>query len=184
MLEVGCIAPGILASGPISFCQGDSVTLTAFGSNSNFFQWNQNGIAIPGANSQNLTVKSPGKYSVSVTDTLCALQFTSNSVRVRVPCITPIDNQSKIAGPNEEEIYLHYNAGNQQIELYASEIPNDFYRIIIADATGRILLNENSSITGNTISRQINCFNFAKGLYVMNVIYGDNKVSLKFVKEE
>ncbi|MBL0072023.1 MAG: hypothetical protein IPP34_09520 [Bacteroidetes bacterium] len=28
-VEVGCIAPGITASGPLSFCQGDSVTLTA-----------------------------------------------------------------------------------------------------------------------------------------------------------
>jgi uncharacterized repeat protein (TIGR03803 family) len=36
--EVGCVAPGILASGPVSFCQGDSVILSAFGSNSNSFQ--------------------------------------------------------------------------------------------------------------------------------------------------
>ncbi|MBK6640685.1 MAG: T9SS type A sorting domain-containing protein [Bacteroidetes bacterium] len=182
--EVGCIAPGILASGPVSFCQGDSVILSAFGSNSNSFQWHRNGNPIAGANSQNFTVKLPGKYSVSVTDTTCSLLFTSNPVRVRIPCIPPFDNQDKLSSTSTDaDIFLNYDSQQQQFEIMATDLTSETYNLLIADATGRILLNEQSGISNNSISRNIDCSAFAKGLYIVKVIAGDKILSRKFVKE-
>lgn len=182
--EVGCIAPGILASGPVSFCQGDSVILSAFGSNSNSFQWHRNGNPIAGANNQNYTVKLPGKYSVSVTDTTCSLLFTSNPVRVRIPCLPPFDNQDKLSSTfTDADIFLNYDSQQQQFEIIATDLTADTYNLLIADATGRILINENSRISNNSISRYIDCSAFAKGLYIVKIVAGDKILSRKFVKE-
>ncbi|MBK8872607.1 MAG: T9SS type A sorting domain-containing protein [Bacteroidetes bacterium] len=182
--EVGCIAPGILASGPVSFCQGDSVILSAFGSSSNSFQWHRNGNPIAGANSQNFTVKLPGKYSVSVTDTTCSLLFTSNPVRVRIPCIPPFDNQDKLSSTlTNADIFLNYDSQQQQFEIMATDLTAETYNLLIADATGRILLNENSGISNNSISRNVDCSALAKGLYIVKIIAGNKILSRKFVKE-
>lgn len=184
LLEVGCIAPGILASGPVSFCQGDSVILSAFGSNSNSFQWHRNGNPIAGANSQNFTVKLPGKYSVSVTDTTCSLLFTSNPVRVRIPCLPPFDNQDKLSSSlTYADVFLNYDSQQQLFEIIATDLTAETYNLLIADATGRILLNENSGISNNSIYRNIDCSTFAKGLYILKIVAGDKILSRKFVKE-
>jgi hypothetical protein len=52
--------PTITASGPTTFCQGGSVTLTASAANS--YAWSN------GATTQSITVNASGSYSVTVTD--------------------------------------------------------------------------------------------------------------------
>ncbi|MBK7968847.1 MAG: hypothetical protein IPK08_07835 [Bacteroidetes bacterium] len=49
----------------------------------------------------------------------------------------------------------------------ATDLAAGTYNLLIADATGRILLNENSGISNNSISRNIDCSTFAKGLYIV-----------------
>ncbi|MBK7388515.1 MAG: T9SS type A sorting domain-containing protein [Bacteroidetes bacterium] len=62
----GEIVPGIIvANGPVNFCQGDSVTLSASPGYSYF--WKKYGVVIPNANSQFITVKSNGSYKATLT---------------------------------------------------------------------------------------------------------------------
>ncbi len=179
-VEVGCIAPGVTASGPLSFCQGDSVTLTAGGIAGTSYQWNRNGTILPGATGQSLVVTKKGKYSVSVTDPVCTSLRTSNPLQVKIPCIPPFDPQERY---QFDEVYVNYNHGNQFVEINANNLTGTSSTIFITDQTGRILVNEVENIYNSTLSKQINCSQFATGIYIVKIITDEEQVTLKFVKE-
>jgi hypothetical protein len=68
----------INVSGPLTFCQNSSVTLTAIGAPpGSSFLWSNNAV------SQSITVNQTGNYFVKVT-TACGLSSTSSSVAVNV----------------------------------------------------------------------------------------------------
>jgi hypothetical protein len=82
----------ISAFGSTSFCQGDSVTLSA-NPGLTSYQWYQRNYAIPGAINMNYVAKNSGRYKcIAQNATMCS--DTSNIIIVNVPCI-PI-------GPNQE----------------------------------------------------------------------------------
>ncbi|MFT3911080.1 MAG: T9SS type A sorting domain-containing protein [Ferruginibacter sp.] len=58
--------PTISAGGPITFCEGGSVTLTSSSATNN--QWNLNGAPIGGATNSTLVVTASGDYTVTVTN--------------------------------------------------------------------------------------------------------------------
>ncbi len=74
------------AAGPVSFCQGSSVTLTANnGANLNY-QWTLNGNDIPGATNINYVANGTGDYSVRVsTPANCNATSSTISVLVNLP---------------------------------------------------------------------------------------------------
>ena len=73
-------APSVQSNGPLSFCEGDSVTLDA-GSGYASYVWRINGAPIPGAKKQMLTVRQSGTYSVDVTN---AAGCTGSSITTQV----------------------------------------------------------------------------------------------------
>jgi PKD repeat protein len=60
-------APTISTNGATTFCEGESVVLSA--SNSETYQWSLNGMAVPNATAQTWTATAGGAYSVTVTNT-------------------------------------------------------------------------------------------------------------------
>jgi len=56
----------ITPAGPIEFCAGGSIVLTAGSGTGYIYQWKKNGTALQGATSQSLTVFSSGNYSVVI----------------------------------------------------------------------------------------------------------------------
>jgi Concanavalin A-like lectin/glucanases superfamily/Domain of unknown function DUF11/IPT/TIG domain/Ig-like domain CHU_C associated/G8 domain len=64
-VTVGAFTPTITPSGPTSFCEPGSVTLTSSAANS--YQWHLDGAPINGANSQSLVVSASGSYTVTAT---------------------------------------------------------------------------------------------------------------------
>jgi uncharacterized repeat protein (TIGR03803 family) len=179
-VEVGCIAPGITASGPLSFCQGDSVTLTAGGIAGTTYQWNRNGNIIAGATSQSLVVTKKGNYSVSVSDPLCPSLLTSHPVKVKIPCIPPFEPQERY---QFDDVYINYNHGTQFVEIHANNLTATSTKIFITDQTGRVLANEIENIDNATLSKQINCTQFATGIYIVKIITDKEQFTHKFVKE-
>jgi len=57
----------VIASGPLTFCENDSVTLTAFNDFGYTYQWIRNGNNIANANAYFYTIHQGGNYSVKVT---------------------------------------------------------------------------------------------------------------------
>lgn len=75
--------PTIVASGPLTFCKGDSVTLTVTGPG--MYQWNT------GSTAQSITVRVSGTYVVTVRDTFgCSSATASATVKVIVPAVAII----------------------------------------------------------------------------------------------
>ena len=83
--------PTVSANGPLTFCQGSSVILTATGGTS--YVWYQNGTAVPGGTSNTLTVTQAGDYTVTVTNSNgCAATSGIQTVVVNLnpqPTIVP-----------------------------------------------------------------------------------------------
>jgi len=79
----------ISPTGPLSFCFGDSVVLNAnMGSGLNY-QWQQNGVDLPGSTNMSFVARTTGIFSVRITNILgCASQ--SNGVIVSVNSLPPI----------------------------------------------------------------------------------------------
>jgi gliding motility-associated-like protein len=76
------INPTITASGPLTFCEGGSVTLDA-GSGYSNYSWNT------GASSQVITASTSGTYSVTVTSTTGCTTGSSSVVVTAQPHVTP-----------------------------------------------------------------------------------------------
>jgi large repetitive protein len=94
--------PTITANGPLTFCQGSSVILTATGGSS--YVWNLNGSLIAGATSATYTATTAGSYSVTATNAN-GCQATSTVTIVTVnpnpqPVINPIGPTAICQGTN------------------------------------------------------------------------------------
>jgi hypothetical protein len=79
------ITAAVTPGGPVSFCQGGSVTLTASPMGSYTYQWMKNNTPISGETGLNTLVSEPGSYSVEINSIAC--NDTSPFINVVVPCI-------------------------------------------------------------------------------------------------
>ncbi len=102
------INPIINASGPLTFCQGDSVTLDV-GPGYPAYSWSN------GATTQDITVTTPGTYTCTVTSTTgCNTGNTSATVTINTtpPAFTPtVTNNGTICSGNTVSITAPATAG-------------------------------------------------------------------------
>lgn len=180
-VEVDCLSPVITASGPLSFCLGDSVTLSANGIIGSTYQWYRNGFLIAGANSASYTAKIPGRYYVNVSDPVCAISSNTPVVRVRVPCIPPPDEGEKLGESTvNENLFMHYSASNNDLSFF-SEYKGDC-SLLITDASGRVVLQKNYKSSGSSLTQSVNCSELAQGLYIARLVAGEQVIATKFFK--
>ena len=81
------VSASITAGGPLTFCQGGSVVLTANSGTSQTYQWTKNAVNISGATGISYTATSSGNYAVKVTKN--GTTATSSSVNVSVSTSIP-----------------------------------------------------------------------------------------------
>ncbi len=152
----------ISTQGSTTFCSGDSVLLTGNSGSTLSYQWTKNQIAIPGANSLNLTAKTAGNYRLEVanshgchrtssvkkilvnslpTASISALGSTSfcqgGSVMLQGPSTSGLSYQWKkngvaLASANTNQ-YLASNAG--------------YYRCLVTNANGCSKLSNSINVT-------------------------------------
>ncbi|TDX02023.1 Ig-like domain-containing protein [Dinghuibacter silviterrae] len=77
-------APTIATGGATTFCQGDSVILTATATGTVTYQWLLNGTAIPKATTTTDTAKVSGSYTIAVTDGNGCTSTASAGITVNV----------------------------------------------------------------------------------------------------
>ncbi|OQB62650.1 MAG: Ser-Thr-rich glycosyl-phosphatidyl-inositol-anchored membrane family protein [Bacteroidetes bacterium ADurb.Bin141] len=165
------------ASGPITFCDGDSVTLNTNFWNGASYQWTKNSVDIPGATALSYTATTKGSYRVRQTGNGCAKLSPSLSVNV---------NSCRIAADGITEL-------NEDVSV--TIIPNPIVNISEIVVDGDITISnaqlEVYDLIGNKVisikNIQTNRLSFEKGnlrpgIYMMNFVNGDGvSVSKRFV---
>lgn len=132
----------ITASGPTTFCLGDSVLLTANSGSGYSYQWKLNFNNISGAVNQTIYAKTAGKYSVKVTNLTGCSRVSANTeviVNCKLQSSSPTDNlfEAQI-NPNPFQIQALLNItvwhkGKISVSLYNAigklmlEIPERVY---------------------------------------------------------
>lgn len=129
--------PTITANGPVTFCAGDSVTLTSSAATS--YLWST------GATSQSITVNTSGTYSVTVSNTSgCTAGSAATTVTVNVNPTTPVVTAS---GPTT------FCAGGS-VTLSSSSVTNNLWS---TGATTQSILVSNSGTYSVTVSNASGC---------------------------
>ena len=80
-IQVSNPTPGVWISGPTSFCNGGSVTLTSQNPNASYV-WLESGVAVPGGSASSLVVTQTGTYTVQVVVGGCSVTSAPISVSV------------------------------------------------------------------------------------------------------
>lgn len=170
----------VSASGPITFCNGDSVTLNVTNMLGNYtIQWRKFGNAIAGANSQNLVVKNSGSYSVAVTDSNGCSRISA-AFKVTVNCKFGDNNLNYI-----DDVSIQPNPVTDKLEIHFTLINKVDLNINIFDLTGRKVYSEaleDSNAGDNSLT--IDVTKFISGIYQLEItdFNGNFKSLNRFVK--
>jgi len=145
----------VTASGPTTFCAGDSVTLTAHDSlGATNFLWSN------GATTQSITVHNSGQYSVEATDTLSCSRSSIPISVTELPVLRPVITGDTVLCPSASAGILH------------TTIAYSHY----AWSTGDTLANANITAAGN-YSVMVTDTNGCKGKDTTTVIINSLSVT-------
>lgn len=95
----GSPAAKITAGGPLSFCQGDSVILSANSGNGFTYQWKNGSTTIVGATNISYTAKTAGTYKVTITNSN-GCSNTSKGAKVKIVCKEGTITATPLIAPN------------------------------------------------------------------------------------
>ena len=130
----------ITAQGPVTFCQGNSVTLETAAGSGFTYQWTLNGTNIPGATTSRVVAGASGSYNVNVFDGTCPttaapVVVTVGTFPVAVITVTGGVNMSADAFA----AYQWYRNGvaipGANARTYTA-IRDGFYTVVVTDALG------------------------------------------------
>ena len=167
--ETSCTIPtaSLTQSGSLSFCNGDSVTLTANGTGY-LYQWKKNNVNITGATKQTYVAKTAGTYKCTVTNSCGSV--TSSGKTVTVPCINTNTNASFLRMTSNELEHLSVYP-NPTINSVTVKFPSDEDgEIQVVNLFGQIVYSEKV----NAAQTQIDVSSFAAGMYVIRWSNGEN----------
>lgn len=158
-----CIQPSaiITPSGPTIFCAGDSVNLIANSGPGLSYQWKRNGLSISGATSPSFLAKTPGKYSVFVSNTQPCTAI-SNTITVKMPCI-PIDPSEQRTDLSTELTHNFKVFPNPNKGIFVIDSKPGYLQII--NAIGQII---KESILQNG-EQSIDITDLADGVYILKI---------------
>jgi hypothetical protein len=161
--ETSCTTPtvNLTQSGPLSFCNGDSVTLTANGTGYQY-QWKKNNVNIAGATAKTYVAKTAGIYKCKVTNSCGSI--TSRTRTVTVPCRMTNDNMVETL----EHVSVYPNPATNAVTI---KFPSDEAgEIQVVNLFGQIVYSGKV----NAEQTQIDVSSFAAGMYVIRRNSGEN----------
>ena len=165
--ETSCTIPtvNLTQSGSLSFCNGDSVTLTANGTGYQY-QWKKNNINIIGATAQTYVAKTAGIYKCTVTNS-CGSK-TSRTITVTVPCRSGDSSYLGTTTDELEHLSVYPNPATNAVTI---KFPSDEAgEIQVVNLFGQIVYSEKV----NAEQTQIDVSKFSAGMYVIRWSSGEN----------
>ena len=164
----------VTANGPTSFCNGDSVKLSANTGASLTYQWTKNNINIAGATLADYMAKTAGAYRVNITNTATGCPKTSSAVQVVVNCrLSDIENGNGLiltATPNPF-------TGATEIDL---TIPGeDAATLEIYTVEGKLISQQLVEVDTHTlmIGKEL-----LPGTYIVSLKSGNETKNLRLIK--
>lgn len=165
----------LVASGPLTFCNGDSVILsTTFDSNYTY-QWYNKSSLIQGATQSTYTAYLPGKYKVSVSDSRGPCEKVTTPLTVTVSC-----REGNFENTNAARLLTQPVDEYAVIEYY-SEKASDI-RMEIYDMSGRFAAEFADYTNDSGFSQvEIPVSSLAKGLYMVRFTVNNSTSLLKMM---
>lgn len=154
----------ITPMGPTSFCQGGSVTLSAFSGNFGY-QWFRNGTLVANSGSSYMATTA-GDYQLVMSNAWCF--DTSSVLQVTVPCVPRGSHQQKNSD-GEPGASVYYDQAAQQILWTNTESISAAVVLSLSDLTGRIIVAPMQFIIRESEIIQMNTPPLSPGIYLLNV---------------
>jgi type IX secretion system substrate protein len=159
------ITASIAAGGPTTFCNGDSVMLTANTGTNYTYQWNLGGTAISGATGSSYWAKAAGSYTVTI-DSASSTATSSPIVVTDTTCHgVGINN---VAATN---LSVYPNPASSLLNINSNESLAGF-TLQMYDVVGRLVISQ--VLEGN--NNVINVAKLANGTYIYRVTDKENGV--------
>jgi len=183
--ETGCTTPTAMlrTSGPLNFCAGDSVTLTAKGTGY-LYQWKKDGINVSGATSKKYVAKTPGVYKCKVTNS-CGSKASKGDT-VIISCKNASNSNEKIVS-KATQLTIAPNPFSNSTTISFLLPQSQKVSIQIFDGTGRlikILADENMQTGTHQLvwnSRDANGNAVQAGVYLLKMQAGSYIETKKLV---
>lgn len=167
----------ISVSGPLSFCNGDSVMLTAPTGAGYAYQWKKNGIPVSGANTKHYVANNAGNYRVVVTNNNDCSRLSAPKA-VSIICKEGIQ-LSHIQDFEQVLVYPNPSAGQ-----FTVRFPYNFTdqsQIKIFDILGNLVFISNAIPTENTLT--FGEF-LVPGIYTAHISQNNHRKIVKLIKGE
>ena len=165
----------ISASGPTTFCNGDSVRLNAVTGTGYTYQWQRNSVAIAGANTSSYTVKNTGFYRCLVSD-INGCTKSSNGIQVSVNC-----RQGHDSGHVNRPVFtVHPNPFSDSFRGAIVNSSGAFYQVRINDVTGKCVLQ--TEITDDEFD--IDTHGWQAGIYFITLTDESGSETRKLIKQQ
>ncbi len=172
--------PAITASGPLTFCTGQSVTLTANTFAGVTYQWQKNSVNIPGATGQSYVATATGSYRANETKSGCSKFTPKKSVKV-INCTRLGEQISDEATTDESDRATMEVFPNPFIKTLTIEIKSvitEQTEIRVMDVLGKVQYKQ--MITTNQTTELSP--SLPTGLYIINAIVNGEIKTVKVVK--
>lgn len=173
----------VTASGPLTFCPGDSVVFSAVTNYpANTFSWKNYSTVIPGATSSQYTATTSGSYKAIA-------KTVNNCVRVSPAFLVDVNcdfiEESRLNEALSDDIILFPNPVADVATLEFSIEMADNISILLTDITGRhIFLLENNRFESGHHSFTFETATLTPGIYQLGVIGNDKLKTINFIKTE
>lgn len=155
----------ITASGPLTFCAGDSVVLQTGNGNGYTYRWKKGSNFISGAVASSYTAKVAGTYKVEVTDASGCSKLSAGTV-VTVNC--------RQGGTQAEAgVSLYPNPATSELNI---ETASGTFEIEIYNATGQLLMHEENK-------KQLDIMHLPAGIYTVKIITPEGIAVEKLIRE-
>lgn len=174
----------IIADGPVSFCAGGSVLLSANTGAGLSYQWYKNASLIDGATTINYLATTAGIYKCKVTKTATGCNKMSAAITVTVPCKEG-EQLLEDSKSNMEYFVISPNPSHDIINIifYTNQndssynMPNLF---LITSITGQYI--EKHTLNNNT-KLEVQVADYPSGVYLGILITSEGSVVQKFIIE-